>query len=436
MRPRPDALAGPNLAPTADPVQAVQLYRATDEEAEQVRPGSAAIEARLPILQLRRASASTPGPTSDEERTTPRLRLEFDLLGANGRPLSIFFYHADRTWRRDLIPAQYLETFLSDDLLRYTPSRTTNVPYVHYEYAFPNESIGFRVSGNYVLRVTEQGREDEVLFERAFFVTEQAVPLELSFDAVLTGGRGFSSVQPAAFFRPPAQVVGSPFDYDVCFVRNGRVERARCSDRPSLNQQPTLIFQLQPEAAFGPLPADYFLDLGALQISNQIAQVDLAADPYEVVLEPDYARFGGEVNVPFVDGEPLLLNGQPIIAGAVRDVADPDVAAQYARVRFQYVPPEEEPLGGEVLVTGAFNNWQYDPANALRWVPERGRYEGDVLLKQGQYEYRYATTDREAYRALASALPRRDNLYTALVYYSDIGLGSDRLLAVQESVGR
>ena len=435
MRPRPDALAGPNLAPSSNGVHAVQLYRATDAEAEAVRSGTAAVEARLPILPLRRASASDPGPTSGDENA-PRLQLKFDLLEGEGRPLSIYFYHADRTWQRDLVPSRYLESFLNDNLIRYTPSRATEVPYVHYEYAFPNESIGFTVSGNYVLRVTEQGREEEVLFERAFFVTEQAVPLEVGFDAVLTSGRGFSSVQPVAFFRPPAQIVGSPYDFNVCFVRNGRVERARCSDRPSLNQQPTLAFQLQPQTAFEPLPADYFLDLGALQLSNQIARVDLSADPYEVVLEPDYARFGGEPEVPFIDGGPVLLNGQPIIAGAVRDVAEPDLAAQYVRVRFQYVPPEEQPLGGEVLVTGAFNNWQYDPANTLQWVPERGRYEGDVLLKQGQYEYRYATTDREAYRALAGTLPRRDNLYTALVYYADIELGTDRLLAVQEAIAR
>ena len=435
VRPQAAVLAGPNLAPTSSEVQTIQLYPATDGE---LRAGLADVEARLPILPIRlagsqsgAASSLRSGSLAGDGDGQLRLRLEFDLMERTGRPLSIYFYHADRTWRRDLVPTQFLDSFHNDNLIRYTPSRVTEVPYVHYEYAFPNESIGFleRASGNYILRVTEQGREDEVLFERAFFLTEQATPVDLALDAVLTSGRGFPSVQPVALFQPPSSLTGNVFNYDVCFVRNGQFDRARCSDRPSLNQQPVLLFQLQPETAFEPIPADYFLDLGALQVSNRIVEVDYATDPYEVVLEPDYARFAGTL-----DGE--LLNGQTVISGAVRDVADPDVAARYVQTRFQYVPDGEEPLQGEVLVIGSFNNWQYDPANALQWVAERGRYEGEVLLKQGYYEYRYVTTDREAARELAGTMPRQDNLYTAFVYYQDIELNTDRLLAVQGTTAR
>ena len=438
VRPQADVLAGPNLAPTSDQVRTIQLYPATDEEVRGASSGGAGVETRLPVLPIRlagsqsgAASSLRPGAIAGEGENRLRLRLEFDLMEQNGRPLSIYFYHADRTWRRDLIPTQFLDSFQDDNLIRYTPSRATEVPYVHYEYAFPNESIGFleQASGNYILRVTEQGRENEVLFERAFFLTEQAAPVDLALDAVLTGGRGFPSVQPAALFQPPASLTGNVFSYDVCFVRNGQFDQARCSDRPSLNQQPALLFQLQPETAFEPVPADYFLDLGALQVSNRIAKVDYTTDPYEVVLEPDYARFAGTL-----DGE--LLNGQTVVSGAVRDVADADVAAKYVQTRFQYVPDGEEPLRGELLVIGSFNNWQYDPANALQWVAEQGRYEGDVLLKQGYYEYRYVTTDREAARELAGMLPRQDNHYTAFVYYQDIELNTDRLLAVQGTTSR
>ena len=433
VRPQADVLAGPNLAPTSSEVQTIQLYPATDEEVRSASGGGAGVETRLPVLPIRLAgsqSIAASSPRSGDENRL-RLRLEFDLMEPNGRPLSIYFYHADRTWRRDLIPTQFLDSFQDDNLIRYTPSRAAEVPYVHYEYAFPNESIGFleQASGNYILRVTEQGREDEVLFERAFFLTEQAAPVDLAFDAVLTGGRGFPSVQPAALFQPPTSLTGNVFSYDVCFVRNGQFNQARCSDRPSLNQQPALLFQLQPETAFEPVPADYFLDLGALQVSNRIVKVDYTTSPYEVVLEPDYARFAGTL-----DGE--LLNGQTVVSGAVRDVTDADVAAKYVQTRFQYVPDGEAPLRGEVLVIGSFNNWQYDPANALEWVAEQGRYEGEVLLKQGYYEYRYVTTDREAARALAGTLPRQDNRYTAFVYYQDIELNTDRLLAVQGTTAR
>lgn len=90
---------------------------------------------------------------------------------------------------------------------------------------------------------------------------------------------------------------------------------------------------------------------------------------------------------------------------------------------------------GEVIVTGSFNNWAYDPAYQLAWVPENGRYEGELLLKQGQYEYRYVARDRRIADAQRENMPNAENQYAAFVYYSDIRLNSDRLLAVRQVVG-
>ncbi|WP_243665202.1 type IX secretion system plug protein domain-containing protein [Rhodothermus marinus] len=142
QRPAPTvSTVGPELQPDAEAVGQVQLYQGDDER-------------QWPILLL-----------GGRERLT----LRFDLLSEQGRPLSIYFYHADHAWRRDLMPIEYLDTFARDDLTDYAPSEHTAIPYQHYVYRFPNDNIRFRLSGNYILRVTEQGQEETVLFERAFF---------------------------------------------------------------------------------------------------------------------------------------------------------------------------------------------------------------------------------------------------------------------------
>ncbi|RMH62267.1 MAG: DUF5103 domain-containing protein [Bacteroidetes bacterium] len=359
-------------------------------------------------------------------RSAP-LVLEFDVLRSNGRPLSVYFYHADRRWRRDLSPGEYLTGFQRDDLLNYTLSRGTQVPYVHYTYRFPNDRIQFEISGNYILRVTEQGNEDAVLFEHPFFVAEQAMPVDLTLESVMVGGQGSPSVQPAVFFRPPEALQGQVFDFSTCFVRNGRYEWARCTDQPSLTQQPLLHFYLQPETAFEPLAAEYYVDLGALRVGSRIARTDLSTSPFRILLEPDYARFSADAFAP-------RLNGQPVVSAAVRSVNDPDVAAEYVSVRFAYVPPDDRPFDAEVILTGSFNRWRIDPANRLRWVPDEQRYVVDVLLKQGAYEYAYFSRDARLRRELRSNLPRTDNLYTAFVYYRDLLRNTDRLLAVEQVV--
>jgi hypothetical protein len=390
-----------DLVPSDGSVRTIQLYRTGNEAA-------------LPVIEL--GSGQT-------------ITLEFDLLVEDGRPLSVYFYHADRVWRRDLSPSEYLGSFHRDDLLDYRPSLGTEVPYVHYAYRFPSRSIEFLVSGNYIIRVTEQGDEEAVIFERAFFVTEQAASLDFTTDRLLLSGSGHPFTQPLAAFTPPAEIAGNVFDFNVCFVRNGRLDLARCAERPTLVQQPMLQFYLPPELSFEPEAASYFLDLGHLRVGNQIARTDFSVRPYRVELEPDYGRFGGSGISP-------LLNGQPVVSGAVVGVSDADVAAQYASVRFRYVPPDERPLSGGVIVTGSFNGWMIDPDHALEWMPAEGRYEGELLLKQGQYEYRYVSRDRRLAHAQRGGMPRAENQYAAFVYYRDIRVNTDRLLAVREMVAQ
>ena len=389
-----------DLQAPVDKVQTVQLYA---EEEDQ-----------LPVVVL---------------RGRRKLTLEFDLMEGTGRPLSAYFYHANRRWERDLIASEYLTSFSRDDLFDYQISRATQVNYTHYTYSFPNDNIDFRISGNFILSITEQGREDEVLFERAFFVTENATAPQFNIDNVMLRGQGYPSAQPILTFTPPSGLVGNVFDYNVCFVRNGQFDSTRCSDNPSLTQQPDLLFYLQPEESFEPQESAYFLDLSTLRVGGPIERTDLTVSPYYITLEPDYARFPSSSIDP-------LLNGQAVVSGAVRDRADPDTEGEYAQIYFRYVPPDETRLPGGLILTGSFNGWGFDLANEMRWVPDRGHYEGELLLKQGHYEYRYTSPDPRVRRQLQTRLPRPDNMYAAFIYFSDTALRTDRLLAYQHIVAR
>ena len=389
-----------NLRTPIDDVQTIQLYA---EEEDQ-----------LPILSMRGGQ---------------KLTLEFDLMEGTGRPLSAYFYHATRDWERDLNASEYLTSFHRDDLFDYQLSRNTQVDYTHYAYTFPNSSIDFRISGNFIVRVTEQGREDEVLFERPFFVTENAAAVQFGLESVMVGRQAFPSIQPILSFTPPAALLGNVFDYNVCFIRNGQVDRSRCSDKPSLTQQPDLLFYLEPEDAFAPQEGDYYVDLSNLNIGRRVEATDRSVTPFQVRLDPDYARF------PSSGFEPLL-NGQAVISDADRFVGDADTEGEYTRVLFRYVPPDEVPLSGGIFITGSFNGWGFDLTNELIWNANSKLYETDLLIKQGRYEYRYTSPDPAVRRQLQVRLPRPDNLYTAFVYFSDVSLNTDRLLAFQHVLSR
>jgi len=383
------------LAPTSDEIGTVQVYRTGEE-------------------------TSPPLITLDTRET---ITVSFDLLSKESRTVSIYFYHANRFWERDLLPVEYLRTFHRDELINYGLSRATDVPYSHYDYEFPSRNIEFTRSGNYILRVTEFGDEEAILFERPFFISEQSTHIDLTLDNILVPGQPYSSIQPLGRFNP-TDGNQNIFDYEMCFVRNDRYASAKCATGPSLAAQPGIAFYLEPSNSFMLAPPPSFLDLSEIRVGGSIEFTDRSVNPPEVALEPDYARFPGSEFGPF-------LNGQTVVRAAVREHLDPDLSSEYVRVFFRYVPVNEVAAQGRVIVTGSFNNWERDPDYALVWKPEQRWYEGDVLLKQGHHEYDYIVDDPILKRAATGAPPGRRNLYTAFLYINDVSVQSDRLISVR-----
>ncbi len=400
---------------------------ATDGPAPAVRqaaPGEWLIlDDRLGAVQLYRTGneASLPVVTLGGTET---LTLAFDLLGEGvGRPLEITFRHTDRLGREDLLPSEFLTGFERDNLLDYERSGpVVTVPYVHYEYTFPNSSIGFEVSGNYRAVVTET--DGTPLFDIPFYVTEQQADVDLAFGSAIQGGSTGLSIQPAARLRPSPRL--DEFDasrFVVCFARNGLSQGIRCAPDPSLIDLALYQFYLPREDVFEPAAPLYQLDLGYLGPNADVIDVDRAATPPTALLDLDYAEFGGDVR-------DAVLADAPLVGSVYEDVGRADTDAQYVAVRFQYVPPGSRQLARRVYVRGSFNGWRATPSSELAWVPENGRYEGTLLVKQGRYVYSYAPVPRQ------TAPLNPPSLFTALVYLDDPRRFTDRLIAVQSDVAR
>jgi hypothetical protein len=379
----------------SDGVGAIQLHR-TGEEAS------------LPVLTLG-------GPET--------LTLSFDLVGEEvGPPLVVSFVRTDRLGRSGLLPTEYLTGFEEDQVLSEGRSgAAVAVPYVHYRYTFPNSQVGFRLSGNYRARVAET--DGTVLFEVPFYLSEELADVELGFGSTLQGGSTGLSIQPAARVRPDPRL--SDVDASrltVCFARSGLLDGLRCAPEPSLVDLALFQFYLPREAAFEPAPPLFEVDLGLLVPTDQVIDVDRAARPPTATLDLDYAEFGGDVR-------DAVLAAVPLVGTVYRDVGAAATDAQYVAVRFRYVPPNGRQIPRRVFVRGSFNGWRATAASELDWAEAEGRYEGEVLVKQGRYVYAYTPTPD---RAVALG----PTLFTSFVYFSDPRLFTDRLVAVRSAVAQ
>lgn len=392
--------SGDGPVPTDERVRTIQLYSGADEVS-------------IPVISLRGEQALT---------------LEFDILDDRGpRPLDIEFRRIERGDSPALLPTEYLTGFERDDIFDADPSGSTSIPYTHYEYTFPNATIGFRLGGEYRLRVSDPS--EGPLFELPFFVSEEIVGTQITFGTRLAEpGAVGPAIQPAVRLTPRGDLAGADaYRFTVCFARDGNFDDLRCAPEPSLAELAIYGFYLPRAQAFDAPTPLYRLDLGYLGVNQEIREIDYGAIPPEATLEPDYAAFGGEF------GDPTLISGA-LIDGSYRDAGQGDSDGEYVNVQFRYVPTREAEVTGPVYVRGAFTGLTPRPEARMTWMPTERRYEATLLVKQGLYAYDYVAP-RATPRQRPTALGQ-PTVYTALVFYSDLTRFTERLVAVETAVTR
>ncbi|MFY7787382.1 MAG: type IX secretion system plug protein domain-containing protein, partial [Thermoflexibacteraceae bacterium] len=120
------------------------------------------------------------------------LRLEFDDLNTNGTRYTAKIISCDKDWQvTTLNNIEYLdvvnEFYINDREMSYN----TKVAYQHYWLDVP----AVKISGNYVLKVYENGYEDRLVFCRRFMITEGGVGIAAQQNLAIGGSSVFNNQQ-------------------------------------------------------------------------------------------------------------------------------------------------------------------------------------------------------------------------------------------------
>ncbi len=109
----------------------------------------------------------------------------------------------------------------------------------------------------------------------------------------------------------------------------------------------------------------------------------------------------------------------------------------YRSADYAFVHPTlnvEPVLDADVYVCGAFNNWQLDSTNIMRYNFQAKRYEADLFLKQGVYDYIYVCksyydgkVDLERFEGSHS---ETGNSYMFTLFYNPVAGDYERLVGV------
>lgn len=367
------------------------------------------------------------GPTEDQfpiVQLGEAIYLEFDDLSASEQDYYYKIVHCNYDWQpSDLLKSQYLSGVDNQRIIDYGNSYTTLQPYSNYRLRIPNNQVGLRVSGNYVLEIYNS--IGDLQFSRRFVVYQDQVQVP----AVVRRSRDFQFLnekQSVQFSVIPTgiQLINPKKEVKVVLLQNYHWPTARYDVPPQFTIGQELVYKYDAETAF--FGGNEYLNFDSSDLRAPTAAISHISleDLYHHYLFPDQHRAGQAYTYfPDINGDFRIRTLQG---------SDPSREAEYTRVHFAI--PYSNTMGlDQVYVYGKFNNYALEDYNRMTFNPDTGDMEATLLLKQGFYNYKYVIEREDGSVELNTVdgnFHFTENHYTLLVYYRNFGDLYDSLIGI------
>jgi len=357
------------------------------------------------------------------------LFLSFDDLSNDPKTLSYTVVHCNSKWEpSDCSVSDYIDGFYDQSIPDYSFSRNTLQNYIHYGARLPNESFRLRISGNYLLKVFEDGDQEKLVLTKRFMVYENKVSLtgDVHAPTVVADRNYKQEVDFTVKYTDPD--ISNPFQeiYPV-ILQNGRWDNAITGLQPQFLMDKELRYDYEDVNVFKGGKEFRWFDTRTLRLNTErVEKISRDSGAYHVYLLPDERRtFKRYMNNSDINGK-FLVHTQ--------DNNNSETESEYCYVHFFLAWPMAE-TGGNMYVMGAMTNWQCTSANKMIYNKALRGYECVLYLKQGYYNYQYAfLKDGEtvADEYVAEGMNQEtENDYWILIYFRKTGARTDELVAVK-----
>jgi hypothetical protein len=353
-----------------------------------------------------------------------RLVISFDDLVNKPKDYWIKLIHCEYDWTpSSLLAVEYFDGFQEERLTTVQPSRGTRVHFIHYEHTFPRDNYRFKHSGNYALVIYDADRPEQPVITRRFLVAENAAGI--ASDAGLSFNTAQRMRLQAVNFKVlprRLQVMDVHQDVKVCLMQNFRWDTRKTDLKPVFITPDSYEYRFDAAADFEGGNEFRQFDIRNLTAQlGRVQQMDLNSNgPIQVTLNPDFPRTNNVYQKEFD------LNGFYLIDNRAQR-GNPALEADYVQVEFLLKVRDGLDVQ-DVYILGKLTDWQPLPEARLAYEPPY--YRGSLLLKQGFYNYIYASRTPQGLNEtmFEGSHAETENFYTILVYYKSYADRATRLV--------
>ncbi len=357
------------------------------------------------------------------------ITIEFDVNTPHPPNLQIIFKHASKNWIADN------NVFLNDNFRDRTstlsydaaPSGVRQYTY-HYKNSFPNESVKFSYSGNYLFYIVDRNAQEKILAEGRFIVVENVVQ---------------TSMNVTNQYYPETN---SPYNQrNVITVNVNVTTESEKKEEPTLNYANVKTVDIyQNWKMYNPSridvddqSSDTFVENFMLPKKKFIIRDIFPANEYRRLDISSTKFYPNYQKVKLIDGADLsrfFLQGKIDANGAAKLRPFTKENSDYLNVEFRLELPDA--LHQEIYLVGAFNQWRVLPKYKMNYDTTSQLYTLHKWIKRGVYDYQYVvgSLEKQDWIALEGNDWRTINRYTAIVYYYDERFGGfDRAVGMAQA---
>jgi len=356
------------------------------------------------------------------------LRLDFDALGFTNKNYGYTVIHCTHDWQpSDLIKAEYINGMHDYYMQDFEFSINTYVPYTHYRLSVPNQNMQLTKSGNYVLIIYQNDDKNDIVLTRRFMLYEERVNVGGNVVRATNLEERDTHQQLNFIISHGGYQIPNPFiDLNVTVMQNGRWDNALTGLKPKFMRNDQLDYNFEGENSFS--GGNEFRNFDTKQLTELTMNIrkTVLDTIYTAFLIPEAPRTASRYS--FFDD----INGRFVVRRL--NSSNPDAEADYAWIDFFL--STDKYTEGNVYVFGQLSDWRVNPKFMLRYDEQTHAYRGQILLKQGYYNYQYVVLPDNSRIADETLIEgshwETTNEYSILVYHREIGIRYDRLVGLTQ----
>ena len=358
-----------------------------------------------------------------------RLSLSFDILSDDVDDISFTFIHCNPDWSPSSLSShEYMPNYQEDNILDYNFSFNTIQKYVNYQLEFPSENMTIGLSGNYIIKVFSTSDPYKVYFTKRFYVYEPKTSIDAVVKQASLSADRYYKHEVDFNFRYQDIDVTDPFsEFEVVLTKNMRWDNAIFDLKPTFIRESELLYQYNIENVFNAGNEYRYFDCRDFGYhSHRTDSIYFENDTNKVVLFSDQKR-------AFLKYfEQNDYNGKRIIG--VENHQAFSTYADYGLVQFN-LPLSNVLDDGSIYVFGQFTEFDYLNEAKMHYNYDKKRYECQIFVKQGVYNYQYVYLEGDNKVADESFIEgnhyQTKNSYKVWIYHQGMSDRYYRLIGIK-----